>query len=61
MSVLKDSLSCFDLDDLVGLLYPRKGLIVANYVLAVNEQFRRVHALKCLLILVIKDNNVAIY
>ena len=61
MSVFKDSLFCFDIDDLIGLLNPRKGLIVANYVLAINEQFRRVYALKCLLILVIKDNNVAIY
>ena len=61
MSVFKDSLSCFDIDDLIGLLNPIKGLIVAKYVLAINEQFRRVDALKCLLILVIKDYNVVVY
>ena len=61
MSVLKDSLSCFDICDLIGLLNPIKGLIVAKYVLAINEQFRRVDALKCLLILIIKDDDVVVY
>ena len=56
-----DSLSCFNICDLIGLLNPIKGLIVAKYVLAINEQFRRVDALKCLLILIIKDDDVVVY
>ena len=61
MLMFKDSLPCFDISDLIGLLNPIKGLVIAKYILAINEQFRRVDALKCLLILIIKDDNVAVY
>ena len=59
MFVFKNSLSCFDIGDLIGLLNPIKGLVIAKDVLAINEQFRRV--LKCLLILIVQDDDVVIY
>ena len=61
MFVFKNSLSCFDIGDLIGLLNPIKGLVIAKYVLAINEQFRRVDALKCLLILIVQDDDGVVY
>ena len=61
MFVFKNSLSCFDIDDLIGFLDPMKGLAFAKDVFAINEQFRRVDALKCLLILIVQDDDVVVY
>ena len=59
--MLKDSVSGFDIYNFTRLTNPVEGLVVAKDGYAIHEQVHGGDALESLFVLVVEDNDVAIY